>query len=215
MKLTKREIIMLILLGGVLLIFSSYKFLIKPQLDKISVLKEKELQLEETVARSRLEIASYDKVKDNLDMISSQIDEATVSYFPSIKQEKIITVLDDMLGKAQVKGENLVVETIIKNAAGELVAESKTTQRFGDELEQNIAVKNPELWSPETPVLYVAELKLVRDNIKDWMIENAATKPDVLRIIDLFNTNRNTVLSDSDTNRIQHSFTIEKYEPRK
>lgn len=70
--------------------------------------------------------------------------------------------------KSEVEGENVVIEAIIKNAKGEVVAKNKTAQRFGDKLEQNIAVQSPKLWSPETPVLYVAELRLYQDSkLKD------------------------------------------------
>ncbi|MHC1775461.1 MAG: glycoside hydrolase family 2 TIM barrel-domain containing protein [Lentimicrobium sp.] len=62
--------------------------------------------------------------------------------------------------RSQVQGENLVIKTIIRNHEGIVVAENKTSVRFGDEFEQNIAIHYPQLWSPESPHLYTAELKL-------------------------------------------------------
>jgi beta-galactosidase len=67
--------------------------------------------------------------------------------------------------RSKVQGENLSIKTIIRNAEGKIVAEKAVSDRFGDEIEQNIAVANPQLWSPETPYLYTAELQLYKGNI--------------------------------------------------
>ena len=73
--------------------------------------------------------------------------------------------------RSQVQGENLTIKTIIRDAEGKVVAENKIVDRFADELEQNLGVKNPRLWSPETPYLYTAELHLYQgDMLKDTEI---------------------------------------------
>lgn len=70
--------------------------------------------------------------------------------------------------RSQVQGENLQVKAIIRDADGKVVAENLANQRFGDEIEQNIGLKNPKRWSPETPYLYTAELQLYQGNtLKD------------------------------------------------
>jgi beta-galactosidase len=70
--------------------------------------------------------------------------------------------------RSQVQGENLTVKATIRDAKGNTVAEKLSSERFGDEIEQSIAVTNPSLWSPETPYLYTAELKLYLGNtLKD------------------------------------------------
>ncbi len=70
--------------------------------------------------------------------------------------------------RSQVQGENLTVKTSIRDADGRLVAENTASERFGDEIAQNIAVKNPRLWDTESPYLYTAELKLYQgDVLKD------------------------------------------------
>jgi beta-galactosidase len=70
--------------------------------------------------------------------------------------------------KSQVQGEKVTIKTTIRDGKGKIVAENTASQRFGDEIEQNIAVSNPNLWSPETPTLYTAELKLFQgDVLKD------------------------------------------------
>lgn len=70
--------------------------------------------------------------------------------------------------KSQVQGDNVSIKTTIRDTNGKVVAEHTASQRFGDEIEQHIAVNNPGLWSPETPTLYTAELKLFQgDVLKD------------------------------------------------
>ncbi len=70
--------------------------------------------------------------------------------------------------KSEVTGNNVSVEVIIKNSTGEVVAKQTGTEMFGQQIEQNIAVSNPQLWNPETPLLYTAELKLYQDSqVKD------------------------------------------------
>jgi beta-galactosidase len=62
--------------------------------------------------------------------------------------------------RSRVQGENLSIRTLIRDAGGNIVAENQCTTRFGDDMIQDIAIKNPRRWSPETPVLYTAELSL-------------------------------------------------------
>ena len=51
---------------------------------------------------------------------------------------------------------------------GNIVAENKTSERNGDEIEQNLVIKDPKLWSTETPYLFSTELKLFQgDVLKD------------------------------------------------
>ncbi|HQK39483.1 MAG TPA: DUF4982 domain-containing protein, partial [Flavobacterium alvei] len=67
-----------------------------------------------------------------------------------------------------VTGENLRIVTKILDASGNEVANNKSEAIFGNEFEQNIAVKNPKLWSPETPYLYTAISQIyVGDVLKD------------------------------------------------
>lgn len=67
--------------------------------------------------------------------------------------------------RSQVQGENITVKTSIRDANGTLVAENSASERFGNEIAQTIAVKNPRLWDTETPYLYTAELKLYQGEV--------------------------------------------------
>jgi beta-galactosidase len=67
--------------------------------------------------------------------------------------------------RSQVQGEGLRVVAAIRDREGQVVAESQASMRFGDEIEQNLAVERPHLWSPETPYLYTAELQLYQGEV--------------------------------------------------
>lgn len=67
--------------------------------------------------------------------------------------------------KTKVSGNNLRLQTYILDAKGDTVASDKTEAIFGKEFEQNIAVKNPKLWSPEAPYLYTSVSKLFENDV--------------------------------------------------
>lgn len=67
--------------------------------------------------------------------------------------------------RSQVQGENVIIVTQIKDADGNIVARNTASERYDDEIEQNIAVKNPKLWDTERPYLYTAVLKLYQDDV--------------------------------------------------
>ncbi|WP_207531625.1 DUF4982 domain-containing protein [Desertivirga arenae] len=70
--------------------------------------------------------------------------------------------------KTKAAGKDLSLETTILDAQGNTVATNKTSAIFGKEFEQNIAVQNPKLWSPESPYLYTAVSRLYSGNtLKD------------------------------------------------
>lgn len=70
--------------------------------------------------------------------------------------------------KSKVQGTNVRVETTIIDSTGKAIAFNSNSQRFGDEVEQNIPVENPHLWSPSSPYLYTAKIKLFKnDELKD------------------------------------------------
>jgi len=70
--------------------------------------------------------------------------------------------------KSEVKVKGVEIRTTIRNPKGKVVAQHTSSQQFGSAMEQNIAVHQPALWSPETPNLYTANLELYHNNkLKD------------------------------------------------
>lgn len=69
---------------------------------------------------------------------------------------------------SKVNGSHLRVETLITDANGHKVAQHTESNQFNDEFIQNIAINNPQLWSPEHPYLYTANINLYENNeLKD------------------------------------------------
>lgn len=70
--------------------------------------------------------------------------------------------------KTKVAGRGLKLETAILDANGVTVTTDITDMIFGNEFDENIAITNPQLWSPEHPYLYTAVSKLYAGNeLKD------------------------------------------------
>lgn len=67
--------------------------------------------------------------------------------------------------KTKVSGDNLRLQTFILDAKGDTVASDKTQSGFAKEFEQNMAVRNPNLWSPESPYLYTAISRLFENEV--------------------------------------------------
>lgn len=73
--------------------------------------------------------------------------------------------------KTKVTGDNLRLVTQILDNQGKEIASESTDKPFGQEFEQNIAVADPKLWSPESPYLYTAVSKVydgsrLKDEVK-------------------------------------------------
>ena len=70
--------------------------------------------------------------------------------------------------KTKVTGEKLSLVTHVLDQNKDTVATDSSDLLFGNEFEQNLAVSNPKLWSPESPYLYTAVSSLYKDgNLQD------------------------------------------------
>lgn len=67
------------------------------------------------------------------------------------------------------KGEEFTLNTVITNAEGKEVASDTHSYKFypGAPIYQNIRVNDPSLWTPETPVLYTATTKVIKDGVTE------------------------------------------------
>ncbi|WP_346856036.1 DUF4982 domain-containing protein [uncultured Draconibacterium sp.] len=73
--------------------------------------------------------------------------------------------------KSEVNGDDLKVVTEIKDAEGKIVASKTSSDQFGNLMELNIAVPNPNIWSIENPYLYTGHSKLYKNNeLKDELL---------------------------------------------
>jgi len=73
--------------------------------------------------------------------------------------------------KSEINGKAIRVVTQIKDRDENVVASNKTSELFGNQVEQIIAVPNPIRWSIEDPYLYTAHSKLIQEGVvKDELI---------------------------------------------
>ena len=74
--------------------------------------------------------------------------------------------------KTQTSGQNLKLQVDIFDSEGKKVNSKVTENNINNTFELNIKVEQPKLWSPESPQLYTAELKLYQNNsIKDHITQ--------------------------------------------
>ena len=75
--------------------------------------------------------------------------------------------------KTKVSGQNLRLVTYIRDAEGSVVASDESIVSNEKEMEQNIVVSNPKLWSPEEPNLYTAFQQVFKD---DMLLDEVITR---------------------------------------
>jgi len=88
------------------------------------------------------------------------------------KDHAVVRVRTKVEGTAE--GDVVTLTTRIVDATGRTVAESTDTRQIHKgEVEQNVTVKEPRLWSPEEPVLYFAETEVYTGGSVDtaWEME--------------------------------------------
>ncbi|MBF8982640.1 hypothetical protein IZY60_03715 [Lutibacter sp. B2] len=107
MKLTKREQKLIIFLGIVVFIFVYYQFVLNPQMNRIHQLKEQIATLGGKVDYKKVKIKSYEKVEKDYKIANIKNNYATKRFFPFIKQEKSITILNDMIDKTGLEVSNI------------------------------------------------------------------------------------------------------------
>lgn len=67
--------------------------------------------------------------------------------------------------KTKINGKNVKVVTEIKDANGQVVATQSSEEIFGNTIEQNIGIKNPNRWDIDSPYLYTASSKLYQNGL--------------------------------------------------
>jgi beta-galactosidase len=59
--------------------------------------------------------------------------------------------------------EGLTLVTDIRNPEGFVIRTIRTNQLIGNEFDQLFDIRDPECWSPDTPALYMAESRLLKE----------------------------------------------------
>lgn len=88
----------------------------------------------------------------------------TILTTPYVSKEYATVMLRTEL-EGVSKGEDVTLSTVIKDASGKTVVSDRHDYKIypGVDLTQNFVVRNPSLWTPETPALYTAETSVIKN----------------------------------------------------
>lgn len=109
MKRTKRENILLIILLVVILLAAYYKFILSGRLDKIKELRNKSSECTAEIEKLTNNAVQEKKLSKDIKIINAKIYGNVIELFPSIKQEKIIVILNDMIEKSGVQCDSFAI----------------------------------------------------------------------------------------------------------
>lgn len=153
MRLTKREKIMLAILGALVVAFMIYSLIYKPQREQITDLRTK-LKLDQiNLQRLKVEISPENKVYKDHKILNTKIYSTTLRYFPEIKQDKIITIIDEMIkaSKLQVDSisfmeeeEKLTEEDLVKALDQKTILQQLLDTYLGHRIDITPKETNPE-----------------------------------------------------------------------
>ncbi|WMJ80842.1 hypothetical protein RBU49_00930 [Clostridium sp. MB40-C1] len=109
MKLSNREKILSIIFLVVILLLGIYKFLLSPRYHKISELKKSVNKNYEEIEKLKSNAVNEKKINKDIAIINAKIYGSIVELFPSIKEEKIIVILNDMIEKAGIECNSITI----------------------------------------------------------------------------------------------------------
>lgn len=104
MRLSKREKVMLILLGFFLIGVVYYQFVFTKQVSKLSSLRDERQQLQDSYDKMQASVISVDKNNTAIKIYKDSIESKSMEFYPQIYQDKIILEINDLLEKAKIKG---------------------------------------------------------------------------------------------------------------
>jgi type IV pilus assembly protein PilO len=106
MSLSRREQIMLAVLVILGLLAIAYYLVFIPQSNKYDELSTKQLEVQTTYDTTMAEIGQLDKLEAMTKDLTTQIDSRTQRYFPSIIQEQIVLMMNQLYTDSQIQVNN-------------------------------------------------------------------------------------------------------------
>ena len=97
--LTKSEKTLLTVLGIVLIIWGSNKFILTPQAEKITSLEAEKLELDNKIMDMNNTLKKEDNIKKEWEVLHRERNEVLAHYFPTLDQAQIIYLLNDLLSE--------------------------------------------------------------------------------------------------------------------
>ena len=123
MKLTKREQILVSLLGITVFLWGYYTFLITPQLLRIDAIKVEKLQYESAMQRLDNSTIMEKQLDDNIYQINEQVRKITSKYFTDTTQEELILLLIELFQNPSFKIRNIAFTPNTIEKLGEIEVE--------------------------------------------------------------------------------------------
>jgi Tfp pilus assembly protein PilO len=120
MKLTKREIFLLRLVAVVAMFALSYYFVIAPEIDKLTMVRE-ELQSKDMEIRTvKAEIESIPQLDEEIQALYSTVETNSERFYPSLLQKKLIVILDQVIHNTGVTVNSLGFSQITSEMGDEI-----------------------------------------------------------------------------------------------
>lgn len=118
--LTKSEKTLLTLLGIVLIVYLSNRFILTPQAEKVSSLKTEIVELDNQIADMDNTIKKEDNIKKEWEMLHRERSEILKNYFPVLDQAQIIYLLNDLIKDDKVAISDFSFSNPSSETMGEL-----------------------------------------------------------------------------------------------
>ena len=118
--LTKSERVLLTLLGIVIVVYLSNRFILAPQTEKVSSLKAEIVGLDNKITDMNDTIKKEDSIKKEWEMLHREREEILKNYFPVLDQAQIIYLLNDLTEEDGVAINEFSFSNPAEEAMGEI-----------------------------------------------------------------------------------------------
>jgi len=118
--LTNSEKVLLSLLGIVLVVYLSMRFILTPQVEKVSSLKAEIVELDNKIVDMDNTIKKEDSIKKEWEMLKREREEILKNYFPVLDQSQIIYLLNDLIKDDRVDVSQLSFSNPATETMGEM-----------------------------------------------------------------------------------------------
>jgi len=145
-NISKREKIMLIILGIAIISTVYYKFIYSNQISELNKLKAKSEEYNTKLKGLQSNIVLNKKLNQDLKTSNGKVQEVSKDFFPSIIEEKIIIIIDGMLNKNNIKSDSITISEV----SIESVAKDKTQENTKTSLIEEMVKKYMELMKGST-----------------------------------------------------------------
>jgi len=145
-NISKREKIMLIILGIAIIFTVYYKLVYSKQIIKVNQLKAQKEEYNSKLKGLQANIVLNKKLNQDLIATNAKVQEVSKDFFPSIIEEKIIVIIDGMLNENNVISDSITISEV----SIETVAKEKTEENTKTSLIEEMVKKYIELMKGST-----------------------------------------------------------------